>query len=105
MAGLPSGTITFLYTDIEGSTHLWEQNPTGMKSALARHNAVLRAALETNDGQLIRTVGDGFCVAFRYPHQALKAAVDAQHSLYKETWETETPIRARMALHTGEAEA
>jgi class 3 adenylate cyclase len=100
---IPSGTVTFLFTDIEGSTQLWEQRPEAMKAALARHDALLRQAIETNNGYVFKTVGDSFYAAFPTAPEALTAALAAQRALAAETW-GETPIRVRMALHTGAAE-
>jgi predicted ATPase/class 3 adenylate cyclase len=104
MTDLPTGTITFLYTDIEGSTRLWEQQPAEMHSALQRHDAILRQAIEANAGQVFRTVGDAFCAAFSAAPQAVAGAVEAQRLLYAEAWQLERPIRVRIALHTGAAE-
>ena len=60
----PTGTITFLFTDIEGSTQLWEQSPEAMRLALARHDTLLRQAIEVHGGHVFKTVGDAFCAAF-----------------------------------------
>src|SRR5205085_9675166 len=99
---LPSGTVTFLYTDIEGSTRRWEQSPDAMKAAVERHDAILREAIEANGGIVFRTMGDAFCAAFSTAPQALSAALAAQRALQHEVWDQETgPIRVRMALHTG----
>src|SRR5882724_12062194 len=76
-----SGTVTFLFTDIEGSTRLWEEQPDTMRLALARHDALLRAAIETNGGVVFKTIGDAFCAAFPTAPQALEAALSAQQSL------------------------
>ena len=100
----PTGTVTFLFTDIEGSTKFWEQNPTAMSPARARHDVLLRDAIETSGGYVFKTVGDGFCAAFPTAPEALQAAHAAQIALANEIWETETAIRVRMALHTGAAE-
>lgn len=99
----PAGTVTFLFTDIEGSTKLWERHPLQMKQALARHDALLRSIFESRQGYVFKTVGDAFCVAFTSPSDALQAALEAQRALFLETW-GETPIRVRMGLHCGEAE-
>ncbi len=104
MSTYPSGTITFLFTDIEGSTRLWEQGPEAMKPTVLRHNEILRTAIESNGGQVFRIVGDGMFAAFTYAPQAVKAAVQAQRDLFREDWKTTSPIRVRMALHTGAAE-
>jgi class 3 adenylate cyclase len=74
---LPSGTVTFLFTDIEGSTRLWEQHPDAMRLTLARHDALARAAIETNGGHVFKTVGDAFCAAFAHAPGALAAALTA----------------------------
>ncbi len=113
MPGIPSGTITFLFTDIEGSTKRWERNPQEMGVTLARHDELLSKAVEVNGGYVFKTVGDAFCAAFATASQALNSALDAQQSLYREHWadtgdtgdtgETDR-IRVRMALHTGVAE-
>jgi predicted ATPase/class 3 adenylate cyclase len=100
MPTLPSGTVTFLFTDIEGSTKLWEQHPDAMKLALARHDALLRRAIETNNGYAFKTVGDAFYAVFPAAPEALIAALAGQRALQAEAW-GETPIRVRMALHTG----
>jgi predicted ATPase/class 3 adenylate cyclase len=105
MAGLPSGTLTFLYTDIERSTARWEHHPDAMKAAMARHDAILRLAIEANGGHVFRTEGDAFRAVFTDPAQAVKAAAEAQNALFAEPWPTELgPLRVRMALHTGAVE-
>jgi class 3 adenylate cyclase len=73
----PTGTVTFLFTDIEGSTRLWEEDPAGMEGALADHDAVLRQAIEVHAGHIFKTIGDAFCTAFSTPSDALAAAFDA----------------------------
>src|SRR5438477_11155679 len=78
---LPTGTITFLFTDIEGSTRLWEEQPDTMALALARHDALLRAAIETNGGVVFKTVGDAFCAVFATATQAVDAALIGQRAL------------------------
>src|SRR5947199_10691827 len=74
---LPTGTVTFLYTDIEGSTRRWEQYPDAMKAAVERHDAILREAIEANGGTVFRTMGDAFCAAFPTAPQALSASLAA----------------------------
>jgi class 3 adenylate cyclase len=101
---LPSGTITFLFTDIEGSTRLWESQTGPMQRSLARHDQILRKAIESNLGYVFKTVGDAFCAAFETAMDCLKAALDAQRALAEEPWEVAGGIRVRMALHTGTAE-
>ena len=78
MPELPSGTVTFLFTDIEGSTQLWDQHPEAMGPALSRHETLLREAIEAHGGFVFKTIGDAFCAAFAIPQDALAAAVDAQ---------------------------
>src|ERR1700694_1169581 len=105
MAELPSGTITFLFTDIEESTKRWEQSPQQMQAALARHDAILRQAIEANGGYVFKTVGDAFCAAFATPHDALRAALGAQSAVSDEQWDSAIGlVRVRMALHTGVTE-
>ncbi|MFN8635578.1 MAG: adenylate/guanylate cyclase domain-containing protein [Chloroflexota bacterium] len=104
MAGLPSGTVTFLFTDIEGSTARWEHHPDTMRAALARHDAILRSAIEQHDGYVVKTMGDAFHAAFGRAPDAVAAALDAQQRLQAETWGEVGPLRVRMALHTGSAE-
>src|SRR5215217_939864 len=101
---MPSGLVTFLFTDIEGSTKLWEAHPRAMKSALARHDAIMREAIGSNGGVVFKTIGDAFCAAFSHAPSALLAAVDAQRGLSNESWSETGPLRARMALHTGETD-
>src|SRR5574341_360145 len=105
MSERPTGTITFLFTDIEGSTKLWERHPDEMKAALARHDTLLKDAIEARGGYVFKTVGDEFCAAFAEPTDALEAALAAQRSLQAEKWPGGMgAIRIRAALHTGVAE-
>ena len=103
MAELPSGTVTFLFTDLEGSTRLWEEYPEAMKGALACHDAILRDAVTVHAGQVVKTTGDGFHAAFSTAHDAVDAAVAAQVALGGEPWGVTGPLRVRMGLHAGEA--
>src|SRR5215211_7462453 len=80
-ANLPTGTVTFLFTDIEGSTKLWEEHPETMKSALAKHDAILKEAIESNHGHIIKTTGDGFHAVFEKAIDAVNATVAAQNHL------------------------
>jgi predicted ATPase/class 3 adenylate cyclase len=100
----PTGTVTFLFTDIEGSTRLWEQDSSAMQVALARHDELLRSAIESNGGHVFKTVGDAFCCAFPTAPDALKAALVAQRRLLSYGWEQTGPLLVRMALHTGAAQ-
>jgi predicted ATPase/class 3 adenylate cyclase len=104
MASPPTGTVTFLFTDIEGSTKLWEHNAQAMQAALVRHDGLLRQAIEEHGGYVFKTVGDAFCCAFPTAPDALEAALEAQRLLLKERWAESTPLRVRMALHMGAAE-
>jgi len=104
MAALPTGTVTFLFTGIEGSTRLWERDASAMKSALARHDEILKEAIEANGGYIFKTVGDAFCAAFSSAPEALGAAISAQRALDDEERAEESLIRVRMALHTGAVE-
>src|SRR5438552_8943392 len=104
---LPTGTVTFLFTDIEGSTKRWEQQPAAMSAALAHHDALLRAVIEDHGGRIFKTVGDAFCAAFPTALQALEAALQAQRELNSSDWGPfglNDPVRVRIALHTGAAE-
>ena len=104
MTSPASSTLTFLFTDIEGSTRLWERSPAEMRVALARHDALLREAIERNGGAVFKTVGDAFCAAFRRTEQALAAARAGQLALAREPWPDPVRIKVRMALHTGAVE-
>jgi class 3 adenylate cyclase len=104
MSGPPTGTVTFLFTDIEGSTRLWERNPEAMQASLSRHDETLRGAIEKHDGHVFKTVGDAFCAAFSTATDALEAALLAQRTLYSEPWKEGRAIRVSMALHTGAVE-
>jgi predicted ATPase/class 3 adenylate cyclase/Tfp pilus assembly protein PilF len=101
---LPSGTVTFLFTDIEGSTKRWEQHPQTMPSTLARHNAILHEAITAHGGYVFKTVGDAYCAVFAGSAAALLAALAAQRALHTEAWAAPGPLRVRMALHTGVVE-
>jgi class 3 adenylate cyclase len=101
---MPSGTVTFLFTDIEGSTALWEQQPEAMSAALARHNALMRDTIASRSGVVFRTVGDAFCAAFAAAPDALAASVAIQLSLVAERSLLPVPLRVRMGLHTGAVE-
>src|SRR4051812_7258015 len=104
MAELPSGTVTFLFTDIEGSTARWEQQPEAMRVALARHDALLRAAIEEHGGHFFKTMGDAFSAAFGRAPNAVAAAIDPQRRLQAEPWGDIGALRVRIAVHTGVAE-
>lgn len=101
---IPSGTITLLFTDVEGSTRLWEAEPEPMASALRRHDEILRSAIEDAGGFVFKTVGDAFCAAFSTPQAALHAVLSAQQAIGSEVWPTSRPIRVRMGMHAGVCE-
>ena len=101
---MPTGTVTFLFTDIEGSTKLWEEYPEHMRNALARHNVLMQQAIGANDGVVFKTMGDAYCAAFASASAALTAALTAQIALQSEPWPDDVTLRARMALHTGTAD-
>jgi predicted ATPase/class 3 adenylate cyclase len=102
-APAPDSTVTFLFTDVEGSTRLWEQHPEPMRRALAHHDDLLREAIESHGGEVFKTFGDQFCAVFSAAPAALAAAIAAQRALQAEPWEEIGPLRVRMALHTGVA--
>jgi predicted ATPase/class 3 adenylate cyclase len=106
MSQLPTGTVTFLFTDIEGSTKLWEQYPEAMKSALAKHDAIMRQSVESNCGQIVKTTGDGIHAVFETAAKGVAGAFAAQQALQAETWDEIKPrsLQVRMGLHSGEAE-
>ncbi|HLM17310.1 MAG TPA: adenylate/guanylate cyclase domain-containing protein, partial [Acidimicrobiia bacterium] len=101
---IPTGTVTFLFTDLEGSTQLWEQYPEAMRDALTRHDAILRDAVVAHGGHLVKTTGDGIHAAFGTASDAVDAAIAAQRELHAADWTSTGPLRVRMGLHTGAAE-
>lgn len=98
-AAIPTGTVTFLFTDIQRSTELWEEDPGAMEQALVFHDAVIRGACEEHRGHVFATGGDGFAVAFSTPDDGVGAAIDAQLELTG----SNSPLRVRMGIHTGAA--
>ncbi len=100
---IPSGTVTFLFTDIEGSTKLAQQYPDAMPILLARHHEILNQSIQPYHGYVFQIVGDAFCAAFHFANDALHAAVKAQQLLHHEAWMF-APIKVRMGIHTGKAE-
>jgi len=104
MAELPLGTVTFMFTDLEGSTRLWEEQPEAMRDALASHDSIMRNAIESHRGVVFSEMGDGMAAAFAAPGDALAAALDGQLGLASHTWGETGPLRARMGLHTGQGE-
>jgi len=104
MSGAPSGTVTLLFTDVEGSTRLWDAERDAMAAALRRHDEILREAIEQAGGYVFKTVGDSFCAAFSAARAGLDAALAAQQNLAAQPWPTSRPIVVRMALHAGVCE-
>jgi class 3 adenylate cyclase len=103
----PVGTVTFLFTDIEGSTRAWENYPAETRAALRRHDEIARKGIEAHDGSLIleRGEGDSIFAVFARASDAVAAACEIQYALRKEMWPENVPVRVRMAIHTGEAGA
>ncbi len=100
---LPTGTVTFLFTDIEDSAGLAQQHPDELPSLLARHHAILRQSIETHHGHVFRIAGDAFCAAFSTAADALQAALNAQRQLQKADWHPGL-LKVRMGVHTGPAQ-
>jgi predicted ATPase/class 3 adenylate cyclase len=96
-----SSTLTFLFTDIEGSTQRWGLDRDAMAVALSRHDALMRDAIGAHGGNVFKTVGDAFCVAFTTAPAAVAAAIDAQRALAAEDFSAVGGVFVRMALHTG----
>jgi len=103
-AGLPTGTVTFLFTDLEASTRLWEDHPDEMRRALARHDDILRMSVTGSHGHVVKTTGDGLHAVFATAPDALAAATSAQEQLLDEQWPVAEGLKVRMGLHTGHAE-
>jgi predicted ATPase/class 3 adenylate cyclase len=101
---MPTGTVTFLFTDLEGSTRLWEQHPRAMRTALARHDGILRDAVVANGGLVVKSTGDGLHAVFRSAECALAAAAAGQRALTAEEWDETGSLRVRMGIHTGASE-
>ncbi len=99
----PTGTVTFLFTDIEGSTKLAQQYPESMPALIARHNEILNQAVESHNGFVFQVVGDSYAVAFHNANDALNAALQAQRAFHRENWNP-APIKIRMGIHTGTAQ-
>ncbi len=104
MLDLPSGVVTFLFTDIEGSTRLWETEATRMADALARHDELCRATVETHGGRLIKMIGDGLHAVFRDPAAAIRTVLDLQRGMATIGSDCGIAFKMRCGLHTGEAQ-
>jgi len=100
----PSGTVTFWFSDIEGSTTRWEADRSAMAEALRRHDQILRSAIVSHGGYVFKTIGDAFCAAFESAIEAVSAALDAQLIIGHSEWPAVDGLRVRMAIHTGSAE-
>jgi predicted ATPase/class 3 adenylate cyclase len=101
---VPTGTITFLFTDVEGSTRLWQESPDAMAEALARHDEIVRSAIVSHRGYVFSTAGDAFAAAFSTPMEAIDAAVEAQRRLSAASWPGDVAVSVRMGVHTGTAD-
>jgi predicted ATPase/class 3 adenylate cyclase len=99
----PTGTVTFLFTDIEGSTKLAQKYAAEMPALLARHHEILHRSISRHHGYVFQIIGDAFCAAFASAVDAVKAALETQRNLYNEAW-SPAPIRVRMGIHTGTAQ-
>ena len=97
---LPIGTVTFLFTDIEGSTRLSQEYPEAMPALLKRHDEILIKSIQAHNGRIFRNIGDAFCAAFSSAGDAVKAAIQTQQLLLHEAW-SPAPVKVRMGLHTG----
>ena len=94
MSHLPAGTVTFLFTDIEGSTRKWQNWPHKMKIALKRHDDILNKAVEASGGWVFKTVGDAFCAAFHTAMDCINCVIDTQIAINSEEWvKREYPCR------------
>ena len=103
---MPQLPLTFLFTDLENSTPLWEQFPDEMRRASARHDALMRTVIESHHGKVVKTTGDGFHAVFESPSDAIAAALDGQQAIHAEPWPDATgQLKVRMGLHTGESQA
>ncbi len=102
---LPTGTVTFLFSDIEGSTQRWERYREAMATALQRHDELMQDAIARRGGFTFKTIGDAFCSAFTLATDAIAAALAAQRALAVEDFSAVEGLRVRMAAHTGHAEA
>ena len=100
-----SGPATFLFTDIEGSTRMWEEQEVAMRGSLARHDELLRTAVEGGGGEIVKMTGDGVHAAFDHAEDAIAVAAAAQRSLAAEDWGESGALTVRMAIHTGGAQA
>ena len=103
MSSLPSGTVTFLFTDIEGSTKLAQSLGSKWEKFHGRHHEILKTVIESNNGYVFQIVGDAFCASFHTAGDAVRAAAQAQTDFHNEDWDG-TPIKIRMGINTGTAQ-
>ena len=101
MGDMPVGTVTFLFTDIEGSTRLWQEDETSMRTAVARHDQRLAAVVAGHGGVVFSTMGDGLAAAFQTGSAAVACAVEAQELIDRESWGTVRPLRADSTISKG----
>lgn len=104
MSEIPTGTVTFLFTDINGSTQLWEKHPQAMRAVLARHDELLRSVFYSCGGHVFKQMGDAVYAAFANAGDAVNAAIEAQHALKREDFSSVGQLLVRMALHSGAAQ-
>lgn len=104
MGAHPTGVVTFLFTDIEGSTRLWERHPHDMRDALVMHDGILRNGFERHDGYVFGVLGDGFAAAFAAPIDAITSAIEIQSTLRATAWPHGEEMRVRIAIDTGIAD-
>ncbi len=102
---VPSGTVSLLFSDIEGSALRWERHRDAMRAAVEQHDAILRSVIQRHGGYIFKTMGDAFCAAFSTAENAVAASVDAQRELRRADWSSVGDLRVRMAVHTGPVEA
>ena len=103
-AVIPSGTVTFAFTDIEGSTQRWDRDRSAMQDAVRRHDSLMRAAIAAYRGHVFKTIGDAFCSAFGKPEDAVAAMFEAQRKLAEEDFSAIGGLRVRAAIHSGTAD-
>jgi class 3 adenylate cyclase len=103
-AALPSGTVTFVFTDIEGSTERWDRYGAAMPIALRRHDELMRSAIVRHGGHVFKTIGDAFCAAFARPGDAVAAVLCLQRAIAAEDFSAVNGLRVRAAIHTGTAD-
>ena len=104
MAALPTGTVTFLFTDLEVSTRLWDLEPDTMREALARHDEILRGVVDGHGGAIVKGRGDGIHAVFATADAAVRTAIACELAMRSEVWPVSEPLRVRIGLNTGVAE-